>query len=216
MHGSTPRFPAGEPLRKALNAQACSAPQSVTPGSEVLAKGQVRAEKKRDTSHPRPHLLSSVSAPALTKDARRRGQQQSRSTPRPRRQASLVPCPRPTPPATPAKAPIRGSRGLPPHFPRSRCKSSSSGSNRPGGRLRGEESCDGRQAPPRSLLRSRACPPPDPGARGARLPNAPLPEAGAEAVSAVPQQPPPLQPSAAAAPRWGSGRGGWVEDATPY
>lgn len=84
------------------------------------------------------------------------------------------------------------------------------------GSPRGEESCDGRQPPPRSLLRSRACPPPDPGARGALLPNAPLPEAGAEAVSAVPQQPPPLQPSAVAAPRWGSGRGGWVEDATPY
>lgn len=40
------------------------------------------------------------------------------------------------------------------------------------------------------------------------------PEAGAEAVAAVPQSPPP-QPSAAAAQRWGSGRGGWVEDATP-
>lgn len=130
-------------------------------------------------------------------------------------EAAGVPSPLPAA-HTPATAPIRGSRGLPPHFPRSRCKSSSSGSNRPGGRLGGKERCDGRQAPPRSLLRSRACPPPDPGARGARLPNAPLPEAGAEAVSAVPQQPPPLQPSAAAAPRWGSGRGGWVEDATPY
>lgn len=158
-------------------------------------------------------LLSSASAPSLTKDARRRRQPPRRSTPRPGRQAPLVPCPRP--PGS-AKAPTRGSRGLPPHFPRSRWISSSSGSNRPGGCL-GKKSSDGRQAPPQSLLRSRACPAPDPKTCGARLPNAPLPEAGAEAVSAVPQSPPPpLQPSAAAAPRWGSGRGGWVEDAIPY
>ncbi|CAI9177122.1 unnamed protein product [Rangifer tarandus platyrhynchus] len=128
LHGSTPRFPAGEPLRKALNAQACSAPQSVTPGSEVLAKGQVRAEK-RDTSHPRPHLLSSVSAPALTKDARRRGQQPSRSTPRPRRQASLVPCPRPTPPQ---RHPSEGPGGSLPTFPGAAAKAAAVAATGPG------------------------------------------------------------------------------------
>lgn len=217
MHGSTPQFPPGEPLRKALNAQACLSPQSVTQESELLEKGQVRAEK-RDTSHPRPHLLSSVSAPALTKDARRRGQQPSRSTPRPKLQASLVPCrgPHLPQPPRPSKGTHQRVPGAPSPLSPEPLHKQQQWQQKARGSPRGKESCDGRQAPSRSLLRSRACPPPDPGARGARLPNAPLPEAGAEAVSAVPQQPPPLQPSAAAAPCWGSGRGGWVEDATPY
>ncbi|KAF6351605.1 hypothetical protein mRhiFer1_010123 [Rhinolophus ferrumequinum] len=140
------------------------------------------------------------------------GSSSDAAAPRPGPDGGRPSPPSPRPPVR-SKAPARASQGLPPHFSRSRWISSSSCSNRPVDRL-GEKSSDSLQSHPQSLIRSRASPATDSEARGARPPNAPLPEAGEEAVSAVPQSPPP-QPSAAAAQRWGSGRGGWVEDATP-
>lgn len=183
----------------------------MTTGTELLAKGQVGVEEKRDTSYPAPippPLLGLGPCPV-------QGCPTQRAAAAPlhvpgRAVGAPHPCPRP---AGRAEAPARESQGLPPHFSRSRWISSSSCSNRPGDSL-GKKNSDSLQSCPRSLIGSRACPAPNPEARGARPPNAPLPEAGAEAVSAVPQSPPPQQ-SAAAALRWGSGRGGWVEDATP-
>lgn len=56
----------------------------------------------------------------------------------------------------------------------------------------------------------------DPEARGARLSKRPLTRGGSRGgLRRSPSQLPKPQPSVAAAPRWGSGKGGWVEDATP-
>lgn len=182
-----PRFLAQEPLSQAREAQASSSSQSVTTGAELLAKGQVGVQK-RDTSSPAPlspPLLRS--SPCPTQGCATRGQRPPRSASWPGRRAPLTPCPRP--PGR-AKAPAGASRGLPPHFSRSGWGSSSTCSNRPGDR-RGRRSRDSLRAHPRSLVGSRACPAPEPDARGARPPDAPLPEAGAEAVSAAPRSPPP-------------------------
>lgn len=56
----------------------------------------------------------------------------------------------------------------------------------------------------------------DPRPRGARgpAPKCPLTQDGSRGSLRCSQSPPP-EPLAAAAQRWGSGRGGWVEDATP-
>lgn len=63
------------------------------------------------------------------------------------------------------------------------------------------------------LRRARARPVLESGARGARLPNAPLPAAGARRSA-----PSPVVTAAAFScswPRWECGRGAGVEDATP-
>lgn len=162
--------------------------------------------REEDTSYPAPNLSPlSAPAPARCNDGRHRGQRPRRSESQARWQPALTPCPRP--PGC-AKATARSSGGLPPHFSRSCWISSSSCSNRPRDRL-GEKSSDSLQSHPGNLSGSRACSAPDPEACRARPPNAPLPEAGAEAVSAVAQLP-PLQPSAAAALRVGvGGVAGW-------
>lgn len=209
MYGSTPRFLAQEPLSKAHNAQASSSPQSDFRDRAAGERAGRCGGEERDTSYPAPisPLLGFGPCPM-------QGGAIPRAAPAPLSvlaRAAGAPHPLPAP-SWPRKGTARASRGLPPHFSRSPRISSSSCSNRPGDRLE-KKSSDSLQSDPRSLIGSRACPAPDPEARGARPPNAPLPEAGAEAVSAVPQSPPP-QPSAAAALRWESGRGGWVEDAT--
>lgn len=101
------------------------------------------------------------------------------------------------------------SRRLPPHFSRGRWLSNgcSSCSNRPGigGRTK--------ERPEPRLHRARARPVLESAARGARLPNAPLPEAGARRSA-----PSPVAAAAASScswPRRESGRGAGVEDATP-
>ncbi|XP_037596394.1 uncharacterized protein LOC119472050 [Cebus imitator] len=76
----------------------------------------------------------------------------------------------------------------------------------------GETSRDSRQA---STDPARY-PAQDPETRGARLPKRPLTRSGSRGGLRGPRsQPPKPQPSAVAAPRWRSGKGGWVEDATP-
>lgn len=94
--------------------------------------------------------------------------------------AAGAPHPQPAPPGR-----ARASRGLPPHFSRSPWVSSSSCSNRPGERL-GVKAATAPNHIPGASSNPALAHTPDPAARGARLPNAPLPEAGVEAVSAVP------------------------------
>ncbi|KAL4692441.1 hypothetical protein H8959_016251 [Pygathrix nigripes] len=144
---------------RAHNARASSSPQTATPGTELLAK---------------------VLAPALGKDARRRGQRRRSSASRLERQAPLTLCPRPR---GCAKASARASRGLPPHFSESRWLTGSSCSNRPGSRL-GKRA--GTAAEPPQI--PRAAQPKTPRRAGPGSQNAPLPEAGAEAVFAVPRR----------------------------
>lgn len=129
----------------------------------------------------------------------------------------LPPRPHPTGPGMPdAAAPLtqgaKASRGVPeapsPLFPgRWLSSSCSTCSNRPGigGRTK--------VRPEPGLRRARARPVLESPARGARLPNAPLPEAGARRSA-----PSPVATAAAFScswPRRQSGRGAGVEDATP-
>lgn len=156
---------------------------------------------RRDEGHlppPPPSVLSSASAPALSKDARRGSCHIA--APRPGL-AAVAPHPCPCSPGR-AKTPARASRGLPPHFSGSRWISSSSYSNRPRGRP--EKRSDSPTASTDPALAQ-------PKIRGARgpTPNAPLPEAGAR-VSAVPRRrrrhsPRPQLPSA----RGVGGVAGW-------
>lgn len=111
-------------------------------------KGQVGVERRRTPPTPAPisSLLRSGSYPNQGCATQRAAAVPLQVPTR----AAGTPSPQPAPTPGPAKGPPRASRGLPPHFSRSRWISSSSGGNRPGGRLGGKGQRQRGEAPPRA------------------------------------------------------------------
>jgi hypothetical protein len=146
----------------------------VTTGTELLAKGKVGVDrelrKTRDTSHPRPHPCS---CPLL-----RSGPCPERgcATPRAARAPLRVPCRASGAPHTPARAAPRHPPARPggslPTFPGAAGEAAAVAATGPGSP--GDKRSDSPGASTDPALSQAQ----DPEARGARLPNAPLPEAG--------------------------------------
>lgn len=157
-----------------------------TTGAEPLQKGKVGAEgvTRGQLPPPPPSLLSQGFGPG-------QGCATARAAAAPLR---VPPAPSPRPPGRAAAPASRAPRGLPPHFSgRVAAVTAAGPGGRPGWGAGGSDH-------PRSPLRSRARAAPEPEARGARPPNAPLPrrERG--------RSPPSPAATAPAAPRWGRER----------
>lgn len=170
----------------------------------------MRREEGQHPPPPPPLLLPLASAPALSWDARCRKQRWRPSASRQGRRVPLTPCPRPP---DRAETPARASRGLPPHFSRSRGISKQQLEQQARGPPGEKE-----QRQPRHISGASSDPalakPQPPEARGPGSHKPPYPRRE--------QKRSPRSPVAAAATALsrscralGSGRGGWVEDATP-
>lgn len=203
-----PRFLAQGPLSQAREAQASSSSKSVTTGAELLAKGQVGVQK-RDTSSPAPispPLLGS--SPCPIQGCATRGQRPPHSASRPGRRASLTPaCALPAAPRHPPERP----GGSLPTFPGAAGEAAALAATGPGiawgeGVATASRHIPGASSDP-ALAQHQT-----PRARGP-APRRPLTRGGSRGglrcspVAAA-------TAAAAAALREGSGRGGWVEDAT--